>query len=93
MNAYCTPTGRLAVNTQTAYVLALYMDILPPEWREQAAHDLTQKLKQADYHLRTGFIGTPYLCRVLTDIGRNDIAKEIFSDLQEKYPWVSITYR
>lgn len=84
LNAYCTPTGRLAVNTQTAYVLALYMDILPPEWREQAAHDLTQKLKQADYHLRTGFIGTPYLCRVLTDIGRNDIAYRLL--LQEDFP-------
>ena len=60
---YFTETGRLAVNTQTAHVIALYMDLVPDEWKERIAFDLRMKLKQTGYHLRTGFLGTPYLCR------------------------------
>jgi alpha-L-rhamnosidase len=84
LREYCSPSGRLAVTTQTAYVLALYMEILPPEWRERNAYALRMKLKETNYHLRTGFIGTPYLCRVLSETGSNDIAYRIL--LQEDFP-------
>lgn len=81
---YVTGTGRLAVTTQTAYVLALYMDIIQEEYREQTAYSLRLKLKEAGCHLRTGFIGTPYLCRVLSENGSNDIAYRLL--LQEDFP-------
>ncbi|MCL2571395.1 MAG: glycoside hydrolase family 78 protein [Defluviitaleaceae bacterium] len=84
INEYVTPTGRLAVNTQTAYVLALIMDIIPEKWRHEAAHSLSLKLKESDYHLRTGFIGTSYLCRVLSGSGSNNIAYRLL--LQEDFP-------
>ena len=58
-----SPTGRLAVNTQTAHVVALYMNLVP-ENGKRTVLDL-RKNKGNDYHLRTGFVGTSYLCRVL----------------------------
>jgi alpha-L-rhamnosidase len=81
---YVTPGGRLAINTQTAYVVALFMEIVPDEWREKTAYALRMKLKESNYHLRTGFIGTPFLCRVLSENGSNDIAYRLL--LQEDFP-------
>ena len=81
---YVTRTGRLAITTQTAYVLALFFDIMPEHWREQTAYALRRKLKDSNFHLRTGFIGTPYLCRVLSQTGSNDLAYRLL--LQEDYP-------
>lgn len=81
---YVTPTGRLALTSQTAYILALYMDIIPEQYRERTAKALRIKLKESKYHLRTGFIGTSYLCRVLSETGGNDIAYRLL--LQEDYP-------
>ena len=84
LREYLTPGGRLAVTTQTAYVVALFMDILPEAHREKAAYDLRLKLKESNYHLRTGFIGTAYLCRVLSNTGSNSIAYRLL--LQEDFP-------
>lgn len=71
---YFTASGRLAINTQTAHVVALYMDLVEEENKERIAYDLRCKLKESQYHLRTGFVGTPYLCKVLSDNGSNDIS-------------------
>lgn len=81
---YFTPTGRLAVPTQTAYVLALFMDLVPHVHRERVKNDFVSKLQKDQMHLKTGFIGTPYLCRVLSNIGANDLAYRLL--LNEDYP-------
>lgn len=81
---YFTPTGRLAVPTQTAYVLALFMDLVPDTLRQRVADDLIKTLEKDKVHLRTGFVGTPYLCRVLSNIGANDLAYRLL--LNEDYP-------
>jgi alpha-L-rhamnosidase len=81
---YLTPSGRLVSSTQTAYVLALNFDMLPDSLRPQAAKRLVDNIKSYDYHLTTGFLGTPYLCHVLTRFGYTDIAYKLL--LQETYP-------
>ncbi len=81
---YVTPSGRLVSSTQTAYVLALNFDMLPEVWRKQAAERLFENVKSYGNHLTTGFLGTPYLCHVLTRFGYNDMAYTLL--LQEKYP-------
>lgn len=83
-NEYFTPSGRLAVPTQTGYVLALFMDLAPDAHRERVERDLIAKLNKHKVHLRTGFVGTPYLCRVLSSIGANDLAYRLL--LNEDYP-------
>ncbi|MEH7493302.1 alpha-L-rhamnosidase [Neobacillus niacini] len=81
---YITSTGRLALDTQTAYVVALFMDLVPEEHKNRIANDLREKLKKDKNHLKTGFVGTPYLCRVLSETGNNDIAYTLL--LNKDYP-------
>ena len=81
---YFTPTGRLAINTQTGFVLALFMDLAPEAFRQRVITDLIIRLRKDKVHLRTGFVGTPYLCRVLSNHGANDLAYRLL--LNEDYP-------
>ncbi|HEX3006879.1 MAG TPA: family 78 glycoside hydrolase catalytic domain [Bacteroidales bacterium] len=83
-NEYVTPNGRLVSSTQTAYVLALNFDMLPDNLRAQAAERLANNVKDYGNHLTTGFLGTPYLCHVLTRFGYTDVAYKLL--LQENYP-------
>jgi alpha-L-rhamnosidase len=81
---FVTPSGRVGPNTQTAYVLALHFDLLPEHVRPLAAKRLAEEIRQADYHLTTGFVGTPYVCHVLSRYGYTDVAYELLN--QESYP-------
>ena len=84
LKEYLTPNGRLVSSTQTAYVLALNFDMLPEDLRQQAADRLVENIKSYGNHLTTGFLGTPYLCHVLTRFGYTDMSYNLL--LQEKYP-------
>ncbi|MGG1311994.1 family 78 glycoside hydrolase catalytic domain [Cohnella laeviribosi] len=81
---FVTPSGRLAAPTQTAHVLALMFDLVEGKVRERVARDLNRLIADNDYHLTTGFVGTPYLCHVLSDNGYHDTALKLL--LQESYP-------
>ncbi len=81
---YTTPNGGTTSNTQTSYALALQFDILPEAQRQQAADRLVKNIKQYGNHLSTGFLGTPYLCHVLSRFGHTDMAYTLL--LQETYP-------
>jgi alpha-L-rhamnosidase len=81
---YVTESGRLVSGTQTAYVLALNFDMLPQTLRQQAAERLVQNIKAYNNHLTTGFLGTPYLCHVLSRFGYTDVAYKLL--MQETYP-------
>jgi alpha-L-rhamnosidase len=71
-------------NTQTAYVLALNFDMLPEANRATAAQFLVNNIKSYSNHLTTGFLGTPYLCHVLSRFGYTDVAYSLL--LQDTYP-------
>lgn len=83
-NAYMTPSGRLISDTQTAYVLALQFDMLPETLRPQAVSRLVENIQKYKSHLTTGFLGTPFLCPVLSRFGRTDVAYDLL--LQDTYP-------
>ena len=80
---YVTRTGRVAEDTQTAYVLALQFDLLPEELRATAAKRLAGDVRSRG-HLTTGFLGTPYICHVLTRFGYLDEAYLLLN--REQYP-------
>ncbi|RAJ21035.1 glycoside hydrolase family 78 protein [Pedobacter cryoconitis] len=84
LKEYITPSGRLVSGSQTAYVLALNFDMLPEDLRQQAVDFLVKNIESYGNHLTTGFLGTPYLCHVLTRFGRTDVAYQLL--LQETYP-------
>jgi alpha-L-rhamnosidase len=81
---YVTANGRLVSSTQTAYVLALNFDMLPESVRIETAQRLADNIKSYGNHLTTGFLGTPYLCHVLTRFGYDSVAYKLL--LQKTYP-------
>jgi len=84
INEYVTNTGRVGTNSQTSYVLALKFNLLPENLRTKAAELLSKDIKSRGNHLSTGFLGTPYLCHVLSDFGYTETAYDLL--LQETYP-------
>jgi alpha-L-rhamnosidase len=81
---FVAASGRVGPNTQTAYVLALHFDLLPEALRLKAAARLAELVRNQNFHLTTGFVGTPYLCHVLSRFGHTDVAYELLN--QETYP-------
>ncbi|HMC83964.1 MAG TPA: family 78 glycoside hydrolase catalytic domain, partial [Chitinophagaceae bacterium] len=81
---YVTPEARIASESQTSYVLALQFDLLPESMRPKATQYLVDDIKGRGNHLSTGFLGTPYLCHVLSSNGRTDVAYDLL--LQPTYP-------
>jgi alpha-L-rhamnosidase len=84
INEYVTNGGRVGTNSQTSYVLALMFDLLPEDLNKKAAAFLVEDIKSRRNRLSTGFLGTPYLCHVLSDNGYTDVAYDLL--LQEAYP-------
>ncbi|MGB2623670.1 MAG: glycoside hydrolase family 78 protein [Candidatus Acidiferrum sp.] len=80
---FVTPNGRLASNTQTAYALALAFGLLPESERAEAAARLAADVRKFG-HLTTGFLGTPVLCKALSDYGYLDEAYMLLN--RTEYP-------
>jgi alpha-L-rhamnosidase len=71
-------------DTQTGYVLALHMNLLPDNLRAAAANKLVAKIEANKGMLATGFLGTPYLLEELTKTGHADLAYKLL--LNTQYP-------
>ena len=84
VDEYVTKAGRVGTNSQTSYVLALMFGLLPEDMRTKSAKFLVDDIKSRGNRLSTGFLGTPYLCHVLSDNGYTDVAYDLL--LQENYP-------
>ena len=77
INKFFDAEGNLISETQTAQVISLYFDLVPEQYKEKVAKDLVQLIAKKDMHLDTGFVGTPYLCHVLSDNGYKDVAYKL----------------
>jgi len=83
IHEYVTPSGRLVSHTQTAYSLALAFDLLPQDLISAAAKYLADDVRKFG-HLTTGFVGTPLLCKALSDNGYSDLAFMLVN--RKEYP-------
>ena len=81
---YVKPDGIIGTGSQTSYVLALHMNLLSQPLRASAAEKLVEDIKAHDWHLTTGFLGTPYLMIELSNSGHSDVAYRLL--LQNTYP-------
>jgi alpha-L-rhamnosidase len=85
---YVKPDGSLTVDNQTAYALALYMNLLPVELRAKSGKILADKIRSGETAdnsgMSTGFLGTRPLLPVLTSVGENDLAVKHFQSC--KFP-------
>jgi len=73
-----------APDTQTGYVLALHMNLVPENLRQAAAQKLVDKIVANHERLGTGFLGTPYLLEELTKAGHARLAYTLL--LNTDYP-------
>jgi alpha-L-rhamnosidase len=81
---FIKPDGSIGSGSQTSYVLALQAGLVPEDLRAVAFERLIKDLEAHDWHLTTGFLGTPHLLFVLSDHGRDDVAYRLL--LNETYP-------
>lgn len=83
---YYSVTGRCCIRTQTALLLTLKYHLSDNE--ELTKAQLRKLFDENDGKLKTGFVGTPLMCNILTENGMNDIAYGLL--LNEEYPgWLS----
>jgi alpha-L-rhamnosidase len=66
-----------AGDTQTGYVLALHMNLVPESLRKAVAGRLVKKIEDNHGLLNTGFVGTPYLLEELTRTGHQKLAYDV----------------
>ncbi|HYW78457.1 MAG TPA: alpha-L-rhamnosidase C-terminal domain-containing protein, partial [Thermoguttaceae bacterium] len=71
---YVRADGTLTVDTQTAYALALFADLIPKELRDPAGQELARKIAANGQRMATGFLGTRPLLPVLSSVGQHDLA-------------------
>jgi alpha-L-rhamnosidase len=81
---FITPDGLLIGQQQTGYILALHFNLVPEHLRPNFIAALVKDIEMRNLHMSTGFVGTPYICQVLTDLGRLDLAYALL--LQKTFP-------
>ena len=81
---FITPDGLLIGQQQTGYILALHFNLVPETLRPTFIAALVKDIEARGLHMSTGFVGTPYICQVLTDAGRLDLAYALL--LQKTFP-------
>ena len=84
IKAFVNEDGSLKDCSQTGYALAFIMGLVPDELKEKSAAKFVGEIQRFDWHLATGFIGTPRLLPALNNAGRNDVAYRLL--FQDTYP-------
>jgi len=76
--------GRLPVELQGVYVLALAFDMVPAGVRDRTVQRLVALVEERGDRLDTGFLSVPYLLDVLWEAGHRDLARRVL--LQRRGP-------
>ncbi|WP_220090781.1 alpha-L-rhamnosidase [Micromonospora saelicesensis] len=84
VNTYVAADGTVQGDSQTGYVLAIGMGLLTDPLRARAADRLVANVQRHDWHLSTGFLGTPDLLPALSATGHLDVAYRLL--LNDTYP-------
>ncbi len=77
-------TTTIYTDRQTPYVRALHFGYYDESLKPRLVEKLIERIKDKNWHLFTGFLTTPFLLPVLSDVGRSDIAYRILT--QEDNP-------
>jgi alpha-L-rhamnosidase len=82
--AYIKEDGQVGTGTQTSYVVALYTKMAPEPLEPLLVNNLVKDIESRQWHLSTGFLGTPFLLTTLADHRRTDVAYRLL--LNDTYP-------
>ena len=75
--------GKITENTQTACAEALFFGFLNKDEQKSVAAQLAELVRECG-HLKTGFLGTPYLLHALSDNGYTSLAYDLL--LRHEFP-------
>ncbi|MGO2521021.1 MAG: family 78 glycoside hydrolase catalytic domain, partial [Microbacterium sp.] len=76
--------GSITGDSQAGYAIALGMKLVPEEQRDDVADQFLETLERRDFHLATGFLGTPWLVPALSESGHLDMAYRLL--LNDTFP-------
>ncbi|MCQ2770297.1 MAG: glycoside hydrolase family 78 protein [Clostridia bacterium] len=79
---YFTPSGRLALDTQASYVVALRFGLYDDKDKMIAL--FKDKLRRDLYRIKCGFVGGPLMVKTMFDFGMEEEAARVL--FNEKYP-------
>ncbi|GAA3879151.1 alpha-L-rhamnosidase [Leifsonia kafniensis] len=81
---YLATDGTMLGNSQTAYAISIGMGLIPADRLKQVGDKYVAAIAARDYHLSTGFLGTPWLLTALTKTGHQDLAYRLLNN--DTYP-------
>ncbi|MGK9147152.1 glycoside hydrolase family 78 protein [Plantibacter flavus] len=81
---FVLPDGTLSSDSQTAYAIALQLDLVDDATRAVAGDRLRRLVRDGGFHVGTGFVGTPLILDALVAAGATDEAYELL--LQREAP-------
>lgn len=82
--SFIAADGTVGPGSQTSYAIALHTGMVPDSLKEIVTDKLVKAIESRDWHVSTGFLGTPYLLFALSDNGRADVAYRLL--LNESFP-------
>jgi alpha-L-rhamnosidase len=71
--------GRIRPGKQASYVRVLAFDLAPEELKPAIVEHLVRLVRDAGNHIGTGFLSTVFLCQVLSENGRLDVAYDLLN--------------
>ena len=83
-NTFIKADGTVGTGTQTSYVVALYTKMAPSSLEPALVNNLVKDIENRNWHLSTGFLGTPFLLFTLANHDRSDVAYRLL--LNDTYP-------
>ncbi len=81
---FISTEGKIGSGSQASYAIALHAGLVPDSLLKVVTDNFVKAIEDRDWHVSTGFIGTPYLLFALSENGRDDIAYRLL--LNETYP-------
>ncbi|GAA3891778.1 hypothetical protein GCM10022381_37030 [Leifsonia kafniensis] len=84
VSTFVAADGTVQGNSQTGYAIAIGMGMIPADRLQAVGDKYVAKLASRDYHLSTGFLGTPWLLPALTMTGHQDVAYRLLNN--DTYP-------
>lgn len=79
---YFTASGRLAIDTQAAYIICLHFGIYID--KSVVLRDIKRRFEKDNWKIKCGFVGAPLLCQTLAENGMQDIAMHFL--MNEGFP-------
>jgi hypothetical protein len=76
--------GTIGSGSQAGYTMSIDMGLVPEDRLDAVGDQLVAAVEARDWHLSTGFLGTPHLLPALSAVGRDDVAYRLL--LEKEYP-------